>query len=165
MDEEMIRRIRPKLVWVAKEVLRNEADAEDVAQATLVLLVKHANSVEFPVAWSLTVAYRVAVKLRKERAREMVSSELTDEAADRVGVLDLATVLAQQLFVADLLASLSDQRRKALEWRYLQDLPVEAVARLLGTNNISTAKSTLYQALRAARTSDMWAEERVSNDD
>ncbi len=67
---EVVRRYG-RLVWsVARQMLPDEADAEDVFQATFLALVKASHTIKGPLApWLHRVAFRIALKQRRTVSR------------------------------------------------------------------------------------------------
>jgi RNA polymerase sigma-70 factor (ECF subfamily) len=148
---------------VARAVLHNEPDAEDISQEAITVVLENEESIDDPTAYGVTVAYRAygvtvayraAVKLRWRREQEDLMEELP-EARQRQR--DLAHDIVNRLFVEDLLRSLPPQQAQAIELRHLMDMPVASVAAYLGVT-VNTAKTHLSLGLKALR----WL--RVSDD-
>jgi DNA-directed RNA polymerase specialized sigma24 family protein len=62
---ELVRRYGPAVLAVCRKMLRHEQDAEDVAQATFLVLARKSGSIRNPAAlsnWLCGVAFRLAVR-------------------------------------------------------------------------------------------------------
>src|SRR5581483_4219517 len=127
--EVLLRRHGPMVLRVARRVLRSEPDAEDVFQATFLLLARKAGSIRkraSVASWLHGTAHRLALHARSERtrrqAKEQQAAELRPEPAwsELDGVLD------------DVLAQLPEKYRTPLVYCYLEGRTQEEVAQLLG---------------------------------
>src|SRR5262245_66137617 len=68
----LLQRHGPMVLGVARRVLRQQQDAEDVLQATFLVLARKAGSIrkrESVASWLHGVAYRLAVEATNQRAR------------------------------------------------------------------------------------------------
>src|SRR5690242_2842252 len=69
---QLLRRHGPMVLQIGRRVLRREPDAEDVLQATFLLLARKATSIrkrESVGSWLHGVAYRLALQARQREAR------------------------------------------------------------------------------------------------
>ena len=120
-------------------VLRDRGRAEEVTQDAFVRLYERwrgVATIEYPEAWVRQVAIRAAVRrARRERFIPVVREVPESAAADAVPDVDLARAMA----------SLPPRQRAAVALYYLEDRPVDEVARLLGVSS-STVKQHLFRA-------------------
>jgi RNA polymerase sigma factor (sigma-70 family) len=141
MDSDTAIELARKTERVANSVLRNSPDAKEISQETVSVILANERSIDDPLAYGGTVAYRAAVRLRRLREREdLVASDELPEPPERQR--DFVQEIVNRLFVADLLKSLPPQQAEALELRHLMDMPVAEVAAQLGVT-INTAKTHL----------------------
>ncbi len=74
----LVARHSPKVVHRCRQVLRDGHDAEDALQATFLVLLRKAASIQKPELlghWLCGVAYRIAVRLRNRSARRRQREE------------------------------------------------------------------------------------------
>ena len=81
-----------RLVWsVCRQMLQDEADAEDAFQATFLALVKSSAMVKGPLApWLHRVAFRIAQKQRKSTAKRRVREQQAAQGEAATSVSDSA---------------------------------------------------------------------------
>src|SRR5216684_1077464 len=90
--ERLMERHGPMVLGVCRRMLSHEQDAEDVFQATFLVLARKAKSIRKRGSlgsWLCGVAYRLALKLRvtaaRRRARERQASEMQSRFTFRAG--------------------------------------------------------------------------------
>lgn len=101
----LVRRYSATVMGVALRVLNNRADAEDVSQATFLLLARKASGVawrESVAGWLYEVAYRLALRARRAAARraageERVAPKAPPDAVAEVTLLELQQALDEEL--------------------------------------------------------------------
>ncbi len=142
----LVRRHGPLVLGVARRVVGNAQDAEDVFQATFLVLVTKAAAVrprEALAGWLYGVAYRTALKVRgaaarrraKERqVREMARPQTAEEGEELLRLLD------QEL------SRLPDKYRLAVVLCDLEGRPRKQVAR-----QFAIPEGTLSSRLTTAR--------------
>jgi RNA polymerase sigma factor (sigma-70 family) len=123
------------LVWSAcRRVTENEQDAEDVFQATFLLLAQKAATIRkgrSVGSWLFGVAHRLALRSRSDASRRRAhegraSRHVVAEQSDEVTLRELRTALDEEL------ARLPDKYRAPLLLCYLEELTQEEAAARLG---------------------------------
>src|SRR5262245_24273163 len=144
----LVRRHAPMVWGVCRRVLNNHHDAEDAFQATFLVLVRKASSVEpreMVANWLYGVAYQTALKARsaaaKRKGRERQVVEMAEPAVEDQDVwLDLQPLLDQEL------SRLPDQYRGPV---VLCDL--EGKTRKEAAHQLGWPEGTVAGRLAAAR--------------
>jgi RNA polymerase sigma factor (sigma-70 family) len=143
----LLRRHGPMVMNVCRRVLGNLHDAEDVFQATFLVLARKARSIrkqESVGCWLHAVAYRLALKVRaqaaRRRAQEFRPTPMTPTAPDfQAAWHELQAVLDEEL------ARLPANYRAALVLCYLEGKTQEEAAHLFGCP-LGTVRSRLARA-------------------
>lgn len=124
---------------------RNPEVAADLAQEAFIRTYGAWNRVSEPRAYVRQVVLNLVRKAHRRRAIAIRHPQpVAVEQPDRSGEIDDA------LRVAEALAVLPPVRRAAVVLRYYEDLPLRAVADVLG-RPLGTVKSDLHRALAALR--------------
>jgi RNA polymerase sigma factor (sigma-70 family) len=155
--EALVRRHGPLVLGVCRRVLRQEQDAEDVFQATFLVLARRAGSLDRRGSlggWLYQVAYHMALKARKRAA----ARQKREAQAVRCGESDpLSEVTGRELLAVfdEELQALPDTERRALVLCYLQGKTRDEASREAGCS-ASTLKRRLergkeHMRLRLAR--------------
>jgi RNA polymerase sigma factor (sigma-70 family) len=141
----LVHRHGPMILGVCRRILRNEQDAEDAFQATFLVLVRRASSIQSPgtlVNWLYGVAQRTALEARGACARRRIveaSAVPRSEACEHPGE-ELWPVLEQEL------GSLREQYRAVVILCDLEGKTRKEVAHQLGW-----AEGTVASRLARAR--------------
>lgn len=149
---ELSQRVLPGVLALARRMLKNEAEAEDVAQETMLRLWKIAPDWDASRARVTTWTYRVASNLCTDRLRrsgrwvaEDQAPEMADEAPSaqaRMETADRARALRGAM------AELPDRQRLALQLRHFDELGNPQIAEILDTS-VEAVESLLGRAKRA----------------
>ncbi len=154
--EELLRRHAGLVLGVCRRVLGDDHAAEDAFQATFLVLLRKAGSLqrEGPLApWLYTVAYHTAVRARgaaarRQREERQVSRMATVLPEEDAVWRDLRLVLDEEL------NRLGDKYRAPVVLCYLEGKTHEEAARALGwprgtvAGRLSRAKALLRQRLQ-----------------
>jgi RNA polymerase sigma factor (sigma-70 family) len=142
--EALLARHGPMVLGICRRMLADAHDIEDAFQATFLVLVRRAHSLQRPDRlgpWLYGVAYRVAVRARARAARR--------RARERLGVEVAAVSSHRDAAVADMRRELDDEIerlpgtfRDALVLCYLQGMTHEQAAAQLGCP-VGTVRSRL----------------------
>jgi RNA polymerase sigma factor (sigma-70 family) len=101
----LVQRRGPLVLQVCRRLLRQEQDAEDVFQATFLVLAKKAGAIRWRdsiAPWLYGVAYRLALKARAEAVRRrqqerQAAKERTAATADDLSWREAAAILEEEL--------------------------------------------------------------------
>lgn len=157
---ELVRRHLPRMVGLARRMLGDRAEAEDVAQEVFLRVWKHAGSWQPGQAKFETWMHRVAMNLCLDRLRRSgrnggeVSPDTPDLRASATRALDDRQ---RRDRVRDALQALPERQRAALVLCYYQDRSNIEAAEILGISVdaleslLSRARRTLKSALSAER--------------
>jgi RNA polymerase sigma factor (sigma-70 family) len=155
-DEEafatLVRRHGPLVLGVGRRVLGREQDAEDVLQATFLVLARKAASPrwqESVAGWLYLVARRLAAE---SRARDRARRDREREAAAPPAAGPNAEPAWRELWAAldEELGRLSEAYRRPILLCYLEGLPRDRAARQLGWS-VRTLHRRLERGLRLLR--------------
>ena len=121
--------------------------AEDVTQEAFARAYRRwrtVSAMEQPVGWVYVVA------LNAERSRWRRERNAPDQGEAEAMLADPAGPVVTTIVMRDALTKLSPRQRTAVVLRYLADLSVADIARVMGCAE-GTVKATLHQALRNLR--------------
>jgi RNA polymerase sigma factor (sigma-70 family) len=153
--EALLQRHAPLVLGVCRRVLRDEQDAEDAFQATFLVLVRKAASLDRQgslAPWLYTVAYHAALRTREQAARRrreerQVLPMTAVVPDDDILWRDLRPVLDEEL------ARLGEKYRAPIVLCYLQGKTHDQAARELGwpigtvAGRLSRARNVLRRRL------------------
>ena len=131
--ETLLRRHGPMVLRVARRVLNNVSDAEDVFQATFLLLARRAGAIrkrDSVASWLHGVAHRLALSARGKRARRQERERQAVEAREVETPPESAWSELEET-LHEVLAQLPAKYRTPLVYCYLEGWTQEEVARQL----------------------------------
>jgi RNA polymerase sigma-70 factor (ECF subfamily) len=131
----------------------SHADAEDIAQDTLLVTYQHLDGIEPGrlQAWVRAVARNKHIDLARSQARGLAMAQTLEETGHDYDPLTAALMADDQAEVRHLLSALSPTDRRLLELKYLEDRTVEQIAKMLG-RSVNTVKVGLFRARNRVRT-------------
>jgi RNA polymerase sigma-70 factor (ECF subfamily) len=150
-------RLLAHAAWIrrlAARIVRDAADAEDVAQSTLLEALRRRPAVGAdPRGWLARVAHRVAGRMRRgdarREAREQAVARTRSTSSEPPA--DEALIRASlQRSVVDAVIRLAEPYRTAILLRYLDELPTRTVAKRLGVP-VETVRTRLKRGLAQLR--------------
>lgn len=152
--EAYVEAAMPRLAGLAYAMTGHQADAEDLVQDTLAIVltkwarVSEAENIDAYVR--RTMVNTLASKKRRRASTEVISHEMVtadwsapSSGSPETGVTDRATVLA-------MLRDLPDRQRSVVALRYYEDLPDREIAQALGCSE-QAVRSAAHAALRSLR--------------
>jgi DNA-directed RNA polymerase specialized sigma24 family protein len=152
----LFRREYASVVWSANVVLHDYPRAEEVTQDAFVRLLENWGKVsryDRPGAWVRRVAIRLAIRVAKRQPQTVGLGEAWPVGGESPPFdLDLIAAIRQ----------LPPQQRAAVALHYVEDLPVNEIAAVLGCS-ASTASVHLHRARR--RLAEILSEEVGSSVD
>jgi RNA polymerase sigma factor (sigma-70 family) len=150
--ESLLRRHGPMVLRVARRTIGNETDAEDVFQATFLLLARRAGAIrkrESVASWLHGVAHRLALSARSKYVRRQVREREAAAARSVESSPELAWNELEET-LHEVLAQLPAKYRTPLVHCYLEGWTQEEVARQLG-KPLGTVRSWLARGRELLR--------------
>lgn len=156
----LVGRHLPAVLGVARRMLRDDAEAEDVAQESMVKLWQSGAGLEIGNGGVRPWLRRVAVNMCIDRIRAGRRTDVTDEVPEQeVAASQLATLAEGDMSarVNAALLELPERQRQALVLFHYEGLSQSGVAEILGVSD-EAVESLLSRARRALRTAlkDEW---------
>jgi RNA polymerase sigma-70 factor (ECF subfamily) len=152
--ERAVRENKDRIYSYAAMMLRNPADAQDVAQETMVRLWQHRHSVdqETARAWLTRTAHNLCIdRIRRLRVRnEVVPGDERPAADAGPGPLRLAASRELAALLAQAVAELPPDYRAVVILREVQCLPYDEIAAALHVP-LGTVKARLHRARERLR--------------
>jgi RNA polymerase sigma factor (sigma-70 family) len=148
----ILRRHGPMVLSVGRRVLHNQHDAEDVFQATFLLLARKAPSIrrhDSVSSWLHGVALRLALKLRSQNMRRQTRERQAADMRKKSPNLEAAWQELQEV-LDQALQKLPAKYRTVLLLCYLEGRTQEEVAKQLGCP-LGTVRSRLAQGRKLLR--------------
>ncbi|MGC2754319.1 MAG: sigma-70 family RNA polymerase sigma factor [Candidatus Acidiferrum sp.] len=146
--EERLAECGPLAYRVARGVLRNSADAEEVAQEALLRAYRRFERLRDRTrfrAWLVRIAFRLAIDRARSSKRREVREALWSQPAPRPSTEDLAAGSEFQAHLDCAMEELPDKHRFVLLLAAMQGHSLEEVAEMLGLP-VGTVKSRLFFA-------------------
>jgi RNA polymerase sigma-70 factor, ECF subfamily len=146
--EERLAECGPLAYRVARGVLRNGADAEDVAQETLLRAYRRFERLRDRTrfrAWLVRIAFRLAIDRARSSKRREVRETLWSQPPPRPSTEDLAASSEFQGHLDRAMDELPEKHRLVLLLAAMQGHSLEEVAEMLGLP-VGTVKSRLFFA-------------------
>jgi RNA polymerase sigma-70 factor (ECF subfamily) len=144
---EALRREEPILLAAARAIVLDDAEAQDLVQATFEIAIRRIGDLREPAAlraWLLAIQAREAFRARR-RIRRILHLDSSVSEIQGPGM-----VSADVLAVGEALRHLSPRVRAVVVLHHLVGLPVDDVANALGTSP-NTVKSQLQTGLARLR--------------
>ena len=149
---ELARRHVPIMVGIARRMLGNAAEAEDVAQEAMLRVWTHAPRWQ-PLALFRTWLSRVVVNLCLDRKRKAawVELEAAGEVADPAPLAGEAAETAErERLLAAAIAELPERQRAAIVLSYTEGMSIAQVAEILDTT-VSAVETLLVRGKQNLR--------------
>ena len=159
MDSEAYERVvmeqKDRLYGYAAMMLRDPAEAQDVAQETLIRLWQHRSRVEAETSsfWLRRTAHNLCIdKIRRRRSRPEVDSEDLETDSPDLGPDPRQLAQSGELggLIGQALAKLPEAAREVLVLREVQGLAYDEIARMLDLP-LGTLKARLHRAREQLR--------------
>ncbi len=151
---ELVRRHLPRMVGLARRMLGDAAEAEDVAQEVFLRVWRHAAAWKPGQAKFETWMHRVAMNLCLDRLRRKVrdGGEVTPEMPDlRASATRALDDRQRRDRVREALQALPERQRAALVLCYYQDRTNIEAAEIVGVS-VDALESLLSRARRSLKT-------------
>ncbi|GAA4737364.1 RNA polymerase sigma factor [Actinomycetospora chibensis] len=146
----LTRRYLRLMGFIARRVLHDGQDVEDVVQSALASMLRGAPTFDRRAAfrtWLSTITYNAALDVYRRRAARPSVPWLDNDERHPLSTVDVAAVAADRSVIEDLLAGLPEEARRIVVMVDLLDLDQQQVADILRLP-VGTVKSRRFRALQ-----------------
>lgn len=136
--------------FIARRVLHDGQDVEDVVQSALASMLRGAPTFDRRAAfrtWLSTITYNAALDVYRRRAARPAVPWPDDHERHPLSTIDVEAVASDRSVIDDLLAALPEDARRIIVMVDLLDLGLQQVADILGLP-VGTVKSRRFRALQ-----------------
>lgn len=142
--QQLLKLEKEKLYRMAYTYLKNEEDALEIFQQTVLQAIESVHQVKEPAyfsTWITKICINKSLKLLKKKKKLVVMDEIEERRTASASV-----DIAQQLDVANALGLLPDKYKTALMLRFYQDFTVRQIADVLECPE-GTVKTLIHRGL------------------
>lgn len=142
--QQLLKLEKEKLYRMAYTYVKNEEDALEIFQQTVLQAIESVHQVKEPAyfsTWITKICINKSLKLLKKKKKLVVMDEI-EERRTAIASVDIA----QQLDVANALGLLPDKYKTALMLRFYQDFTVRQIADVLECPE-GTVKTLIHRGL------------------
>jgi RNA polymerase sigma-70 factor (ECF subfamily) len=157
--QQLLKQEKDKLYRMAYTYVKNEEDALEVFQQTVLKAIESIHQLKEPIyfsTWLTRICINSAITMLKKKKKLV----MMEDVVERLVGNELSEDLAQRLDVADALSKLPEKYKTTLLLRFYQDFSVKQIAHILecpeGTvkSNIHRGLSILKQNLKGVYTDE-----------
>ncbi|MCM8816484.1 MAG: RNA polymerase sigma factor [Candidatus Omnitrophica bacterium] len=146
--EEFVRRYERMVYGIAYRFLNNHQDAEDVTQETFLIAFRKLK--ELKKSGSLNAwVYKIALNatrevMRKKQRKKKLMDNITHQP--RIPITSVGESVTM-IDINVILDKLSSQQKKVIELRYLKELKIKEISKILGCTT-GTVKTHIFRGLK-----------------
>ncbi|MDN7227417.1 sigma-70 family RNA polymerase sigma factor [Planococcus sp. N064] len=143
--QQLLKAEKVKLYRMAITYVKNEEDALEIFQQTVLQAIESVHQVKEPAyfsTWLTRICINKALAVLKRNKKLVVM----DEVEERRAANDTSAEIAQQLDVANALGLLPEKYKTALMLRYYQDFTVKQIAEVMNCPE-GTIKTIIHRGL------------------
>jgi RNA polymerase sigma factor (sigma-70 family) len=150
---ELVRRYQERVYWVARRIVGNHADADDVAQEVFIKVydsLKGFRSESSFYTWIYRVAVNAALNLlRKKKVRDFVRFDeiIAPLLSDEPKPDEHLESNEQKRLIDEAIERLPARQRTVFVLRYYENLPYEEIAKML-KRSVGGMKANYFQAVQ-----------------
>jgi len=129
--------------------------AEDLTSETFLrgwrVFKSDQQEIDNPQAFLYRIARNLVVDFYRDKGKaQVISTEYVQIEDSRVDLGKEAEIGSDMKIIQSALSNLKEDYQNAIIWRYLDDLPIQEVAKLLGKSEQAT-RTTLHRALKSLK--------------
>jgi RNA polymerase sigma-70 factor (ECF subfamily) len=152
--EELCRAKQREILFTAKTMLTNDADAEDATQETIIMMYRSLGQLKNPEAinaWIQTIVRSRCIEILRKRSKYYTEADIDDE---QIVITEenrefLPEAYAEDEALSDrlynIVQELPEKRRETILLYYYEDLSYKEIAEITGTS-VKTVSTNLMKA-------------------